>query len=48
MRIALRHHRRLMPEKSLHLVQLDSRLNQSRGERMPQVVEMKIVDPGLP
>jgi len=36
-----------MPQEPLHFVQLHSSLNQSRGERMPQIVEMKIFDPGF-
>ena len=47
MGIALSHQRRLVPQEPLHLVQFDSRLNQSRREGMPQIVEMKILDPGF-
>jgi hypothetical protein len=36
-----------MPKEPMHFVQLDSCLNQSRGKRMPQVVEMKILDSGF-
>jgi hypothetical protein len=42
--IALGHHRRLMPKKPLHLVQLHSCLNQSSRECVLQIVEMKILD----
>ena len=45
--IALRHHRRLVPEQPLHLVQFHTSLNQSRGKGMPEIVEMKVLDPGL-
>ena len=47
MRVALRHDRRFVPEQPLDLVEVHACLNQSRGERMPEIVEMKIVDLGL-
>ena len=37
-RVALRHDRRLMPEQPLHLVEAHACLDESRGERMPEIV----------
>ena len=48
MRIALRHDRGLVPEQPLDLIQIYACLDEARGEGMPKIVEMKIVDPGLP
>ena len=31
-----------MPEKPLHLVQIDSPLDEPRGERVPHIVEPKV------
>jgi hypothetical protein len=36
-----------MPEQPLDLVNVYARLNESRREGMPEIVEMKILDPGL-
>jgi hypothetical protein len=47
-RIALRHDRQLVPEQPLELVEIHACLNKSCGEGMPEIVEVKIVDPGLP
>lgn len=47
MGITLSHDRRLMPQEPLHFVQFDPRLNQSRREDMPQIMEMKIIAPGF-
>ena len=46
MRIALRHRARLVTEKSLHLVQIDSALHQPRGECVPHIVETKVGNAG--
>ena len=46
MRIALRHRARLMTEKPLHLVQIDSPLYEPRGERMAHIVETKVWNSG--
>jgi hypothetical protein len=40
--IALRHRARLMPEKPLHLVQIDSPLDEPGGERVSYIVETKV------
>jgi len=47
MGIPLRHHRRLVPEQSLHLVQIDPRLHQLGREGVPEVVEMTILEGAL-
>jgi len=36
-----------MSEQPLYLVHIHTSLNESSGEGMPEIVEMKIVDPGL-
>ena len=46
MRIALRHRARLMAQKPLHLVQIDSPLDEPRGERMSHIVETKVWNSG--
>ena len=47
MRIALRHHRRLVSEEPLHLVEIDSRLDQPRREGVAEVMEMAVHDARL-
>ena len=46
-RVPLRHDRRLVPQQPLDLVEVYACLNQSRGEGIPEIVEMKIVDLGF-
>jgi len=43
MGIALRHDRRFMPQEPLHLVEIHSALNHSRGAGMPKIMEMEIL-----
>ena len=45
-RIPLRHRARLMTKESLHLVQIDSPLDESRGERVSHIVKTKVWNPG--
>ena len=47
MRIPLRHDRRLMPQEPLHLVQIHSALDHSRGTGMAQIVEMEVCHLGF-
>ena len=47
MGIALGHDRRLMLKQPLDLVEVYACLDESSGEGMPRIVEMKIVDLGL-
>ena len=42
MRIALRHRARLVAEQSLYPVQIDSPLDEPRGERVPHIMETKV------
>lgn len=46
-RLALGHDRRLVPKQPLDLVEVYACLDESSGEGMPEIVEMKIVDPSL-
>jgi hypothetical protein len=36
-----------MPEEPLDFIDVHARLDESRREGMPEIVEMKIVDPSL-
>jgi len=47
MGIALRHHRRFVPQRPLHLVQIHTGLDQPRRERVAQVMEMNILKTAL-
>jgi hypothetical protein len=42
MGIPLGHDRRFMPQKPLHLVQIDSALHHARGTGMAKIMEMEI------
>jgi hypothetical protein len=44
-RIPLRHHDALVAEQLLHLVGVDTLLNQPRGEGVPQIVKVEVRDP---
>jgi hypothetical protein len=44
MGIPLRHDGRLVPQESLHLIQVYPSLNHPRRERMAKIMEMKVVD----
>ena len=46
MRIALRHHRRLVSEEPLNLVEIHPALNQPRGEGVSHVVKPEIWNSG--
>jgi hypothetical protein len=43
-RVALRHDGRLVPEQLLHLVEINTRLHESRRERVSEIVKMKFLD----
>lgn len=43
-RIALRHHRIVVSQEPLHLVQIDSRLNQPRRKDVPEIMEITVYD----
>ena len=44
MRVPLGHDRRLMSQQVLHLVQINPRLDESRRERVAEIMEAKIFD----